>query len=65
MSLEAIRYTQGSLSILDQLLLPLKTEYIPILTVQDAYDAIKSMQVCKGLHHMHARLLRIKLLEKK
>ncbi|GAU99199.1 hypothetical protein RvY_10234-2 [Ramazzottius varieornatus] len=45
MTLKAIRYSQGRLEVLDQLLLPAKTEYVPIDTVQDGWNAIKSMQV--------------------
>ncbi|OWA50494.1 Methylthioribose-1-phosphate isomerase [Hypsibius exemplaris] len=45
MALEAIRYREGQLSILDQLLLPSQTIYIPILNTQHGYEVIKSMQV--------------------
>ncbi|KAA8595146.1 hypothetical protein FQN60_012281 [Etheostoma spectabile] len=45
MTLEAIRYRSGSLQILNQLLLPHKTAYDEIRSVQDAYEAIKSMKV--------------------
>lgn len=45
MTLESIRYRDGSLQILNQLLLPHQTSYDNILTVQDAYEAIKSMKV--------------------
>lgn len=45
MSLEAIRYQRGSLTILDQLLLPHQSIYVPILTSADAFDAIKRMVV--------------------
>lgn len=44
-TLEAIRYSRGSLEILDQLLLPHQTAFIPIRSVDDAYKAIKLMQV--------------------
>lgn len=47
MSLEAIKFNKEtkSLEILDQLLLPYSTTYIPIRSIQDAYQAIKKMQV--------------------
>jgi len=45
MPLEAIRYTRGSLTILNQLRLPHATEYVPISSCDDAYGAIKRMVV--------------------
>lgn len=45
MSLEAIRYTRGELTILDQLLLPHSSVYVPIRTSTDAFDAIRRMVV--------------------
>ena len=45
MVLQAIKYTRGSLQILDQLKLPYHEIYRDIRTVQDAWDAIHSMQV--------------------
>ncbi|MEQ2237905.1 hypothetical protein ILYODFUR_027962 [Ilyodon furcidens] len=45
MTLEAIRYRSGSLQILNQLLLPHQTVYEDIRSVQNAYEAIKSMKV--------------------
>ncbi|OZJ06217.1 Methylthioribose-1-phosphate isomerase [Bifiguratus adelaidae] len=45
MTLEAIRYNRGSLSILDQLRLPHQTTYVPIKNSQDGHAAIKTMQV--------------------
>lgn len=45
MTLEAIRYRAGSLQILNQLLLPHQTVYDEIRSVQDGYEAIKSMKV--------------------
>lgn len=45
MTLEAIKYSKGSLMILDQLLLPLKSEYIKITNTEDGWQAIKKMQV--------------------
>ena len=46
MTLEAIKYDDGVLEILDQLLLPKEHKYIPILSVEDGWKAIKLMQVC-------------------
>ncbi|ORY04724.1 putative translation initiation factor [Basidiobolus meristosporus CBS 931.73] len=44
-TLEAIRYKRGELLILDQLLLPHETVYIPINGIKDGHSAIKTMQV--------------------
>lgn len=46
-TLQAIKFSKGdvTLDILDQLLLPYTTVFIQIKSIQDAYDAIKSMQV--------------------
>ncbi len=49
MTLEAIRYHNGTLEILDQLLLPAETKYIPILGVEDGWKAINRMQVTYSL----------------
>ena len=45
MVLQAIKYSRGKLEILDQLRLPYEEVFINIQTVQDAWDAIHSMQV--------------------
>ncbi|CAI4055094.1 hypothetical protein SUVZ_16G3890 [Saccharomyces uvarum] len=50
MSLEAICFDRSnpervSVRVLDQLLLPYTTKYIPIYTIDDGYSVIKSMQV--------------------
>ncbi|OWF34861.1 methylthioribose-1-phosphate isomerase-like [Mizuhopecten yessoensis] len=45
MTLEAIRYSRGKLSILDQLLLPMQTQYIEVNNTNDGWQAIKKMQV--------------------
>ncbi|WAR22929.1 MTuncharacterized [Mya arenaria] len=45
MTLEAIRYRRGHLDILDQLLLPTQSVYISINDTEDAWHAIKKMQV--------------------
>lgn len=46
-TLQAIKFSKQdvTLDILDQLQLPYSTTYISITTIQDAYNAIKSMQV--------------------
>ena len=41
MSLEAIRYSRGSLALLDQRLLPATTEYASIADADAGHDAIK------------------------
>ncbi|KAL8562321.1 hypothetical protein ACOMHN_037277 [Nucella lapillus] len=45
MTLQAIKYKQGQLEILDQLLLPDTSKYIPITGTEDGWQAIKKMQV--------------------
>ncbi|XP_071955426.1 methylthioribose-1-phosphate isomerase-like isoform X2 [Antedon mediterranea] len=45
MSLEAIRYNNGTLSILNQLLLPTISEFEEIKSVEEGWDAIKKMKV--------------------
>ncbi|KAJ8733445.1 hypothetical protein PYW08_001743 [Mythimna loreyi] len=45
MSLESIKYTRGSLEILDQLLLPLQTRYVKVQGVEDGWKVINKMQV--------------------
>ena len=45
MVLQAIKYSRGSLQILDQLRLPHEEVYINICIIQDAWDAIHNMQV--------------------
>lgn len=45
MTLEAIKYANGKLEILDQLKLPFETIYLPIETIQDGWNAIKNMNV--------------------
>jgi len=44
-ALQAIKYNDGSLEILDQLLLPESCTYISINNVQDAWSAICEMKV--------------------
>jgi methylthioribose-1-phosphate isomerase len=44
-TLQAIRYQRGTLEIIDQLLLPHETLYIPISTLALGHDAIKTMKV--------------------
>ena len=45
MSLEAIKYKDGSLEILDQLLLPIESKYIPVRDTNEGWAVIKKMQV--------------------
>ncbi|XP_050542084.1 methylthioribose-1-phosphate isomerase isoform X2 [Daktulosphaira vitifoliae] len=45
MTLQAIRYENGTLEVLDQLLLPKESKYIPILGVEDGWKVINKMQV--------------------
>ena len=44
MVLEPIRYTRGSLQIINQLVIPAKTEYIDIENVEDGWIAIREMK---------------------
>ncbi|CAN3371306.1 methylthioribose-1-phosphate isomerase [Diutina catenulata] len=47
MTLQAIRYDRENykLEILDQLLIPYETKYVPIATIEDAFYAIQQMKV--------------------
>jgi len=45
MTLEAIRYRDGVLEILNQLALPSRTEYERVDNVEDAWKVIRSMKV--------------------
>lgn len=45
MTLEAIKWRDRKLTILDQLLLPMKKEYIDVTCVEDGWGAINKMQV--------------------
>lgn len=45
MTLEAIRYSRGSLQILDQLLLPQQSHYEAVGSVRQAWEAIRAMKV--------------------
>lgn len=45
MTLESIRYTDGKLEILDQLLLPGEYTYIDVKGVEDGWQVIHKMQV--------------------
>ena len=44
-SLQSLQYKRGSLTVLDQLLLPLEKKYIPVTGHEDAWAVIRSMQV--------------------
>lgn len=45
MSLQAIKYSRGTLNILDQLRLPHESIYVPIRNSKDGFDAIRRMVV--------------------
>ncbi|XP_029440613.1 methylthioribose-1-phosphate isomerase [Rhinatrema bivittatum] len=45
MSLESVRYSRGSLAVLNQLLLPRESRYEPISGVREAWEAIRAMKV--------------------
>lgn len=44
MALESIRYSNGNLEILDQLLLPAQNKYLNVKGVEDGWKAINRMQ---------------------
>jgi methylthioribose-1-phosphate isomerase len=46
-TLEAIKFNNGSLEILDQLKLPFQTDYLKVETIQDGWLAINEMKVYK------------------
>lgn len=45
MALESIRYSNGKLEILDQLLLPAQNKYVAVEGVEDGWKVINRMQV--------------------
>lgn len=45
MSLQSIKYANGQLDILDQLLLPVQSKYMNVKGVEDGWKAINKMQV--------------------
>ena len=45
MSLEAIKYSEGRLEILNQLLLPAQSVYEHVTSVEQAWEAIRKMKV--------------------
>lgn len=46
MTLKAIKYENGTLEILDQLLLPAQSKYLEVKGVEDGWKVINKMQVC-------------------
>jgi methylthioribose-1-phosphate isomerase len=56
-TLEAIKYQKGTLQIIDQLLLPFKTEYVAIDGVESGFEAIKSMKVCNIYSKKNTKLI--------
>ena len=54
-SLEAIRYSRGSLALLDQRLLPAATEYAAIADANAGHDAIKCVRACVRPAHQLCR----------
>lgn len=45
MALESIRYSNGKLEVLDQLLLPAQNKYLAVKGVEDGWKVINRMQV--------------------
>lgn len=60
MVLQSIKYNSedASLEILDQLLLPEKTQYLKIKGVEDGWSVINKMQVSDGIFICSCTLLR-------
>lgn len=50
MTLKAIKYENNTLEILDQLLLPAQSKYIPVQGVEDGWRVINKMQVQQFNH---------------
>lgn len=59
MSLEAIKFKNGKLELLDQLKLPFSTSYISIESVQDGWDAISEMKVIHTFYMTQLTLFKI------
>ena len=57
LELSSIRTSEGKLEIVNQLLLPHTTQYLEIKTIDDAFDAIKSMKVGTYAYNMQIRAL--------
>lgn len=53
MSLESIKYSNGTLEILDQLLLPVQSKYVAVKGVEDGWKVINKMQVCVNGNVLH------------
>lgn len=51
--LESLKYTRGSLQILDQLKVPYDISYRDVHSVEDAVNVIKNMQVRGGKTRQH------------
>lgn len=51
--LTSLRTDGDKITIIDQLLLPHQEKWIEIDTIEAAYDAIKSMKVCRSVSCMH------------
>jgi methylthioribose-1-phosphate isomerase len=45
MALQSIKYKEGKLDILDQLLLPAQSKYVSVKGVEDGWKVINTMQV--------------------
>ena len=69
MTLQAIRYTDGHLEILDQLRLPFESVYEPVKAVSEGWEAIKRMKVRTGMHvlryHVEIHVIYLKIVVSK
>ena len=54
-NMEAIKYKNGKLAIINQILLPFRTEFLEIKGSQDAWNAIKLMQVYVSIPMGHKK----------
>lgn len=44
-TLQSLKYSRGTLEVLDQLVIPHETSYVPVTCVEEAWSVIKQMQV--------------------
>ena len=58
MTLQAIKYQNGHLEILNQLLLPQKSVYEELFSTEDGWQSIRQMKV--GLSHRHHHVVELK-----
>jgi hypothetical protein len=57
MALQSIKYHNGKLDILDQLLLPAQSKYVSVKGVEDGWKVINKMQVSQNNRFVFFRIL--------